>query len=154
MTDQQDNPSNTSDYQEIEYVVKEASRKKRTPLQRIGCVGLILLWLFVMMIPVFFFIMATEGDITIAHSNDVPDRHQHPRLQISLVSELDFRGFSITNSSLDRIDNVNLCIQTNVRYLLWQGEGDPASFCDCYTRPDADTAWQFEATTLGRCDQG
>lgn len=134
---------------QIEYVVKT---KKRTPLQRVGCAVLIIIWFVIMLIPMALIILAIEGNITVHHGRSVPDRHEHPRLQIRLITELDYRGFQITNSTLDQDSEANLCIQTNVRYILWQGDGEDAQFCDCYSRENPDRDWQFTGTTSGRCE--
>jgi len=144
-----ENPSEKNTYEQVEYVVKV---RKRSLLRRIGCFGLILVWLVIMLIPFGIFILAIEGDITISHSGDVPDKHQHPRLQVQLITEIDFRGLGITTSSVNQIDGKNLCIETNVRYLLWQGEGEPATYCDCYSRELTASTWSFTETILAQCE--
>ncbi len=136
----------TQEYPEIEYVVKV---KRPSLARRLGCFAMIGVWLVVMMIPFMLILLAVQGEIRLGHSGDVPDKHEHPLLQINLVMEIDFRGLNITHSSVNR-DGDDLCIQTNVRYLLWEGEGDPATFCDCYTRQGDD--WQFAQTTMQACD--
>lgn len=141
--------SETSEVPEnIEYVV---TVKKRTPLQRLGCGLMIVVWLLVMMLPMVMIVLAVEGEIIIAHTGDVPDKHEHPRLRVDLIMEIDYRGLQITNSTIARDGETNICIQTNVRYLLWQGEGDPARFCDCYMRPGAEADWSLESTVTESC---
>lgn len=133
--------------EEIEYVVVT---KKRSPLRRIGCGLLLVVWFTVLMLPLFLFILAVNGEIRIGHSGDMPDKHEHPLLELSLVMEADFRGLRITNAAVAQRDGEDaLCVQTNVRYLLWQGEGDPATFCDCYAR--AGENWELTETLMGAC---
>lgn len=153
MTDQDDAPQQevnaaSEAHPRIEYVIRE--RKRRwSPLQRVGCVLGLLLWLLVMTVPFLLFVLAIQGQITIAHPGDVPDGHEHPLLQVKLIMEPDYRGLNITNSSVQR-DGENLCVQTDVRFILWQGEGEPASFCDCYTQVNDE--WSLETTTIGTCE--
>lgn len=136
--------------EQIEYVVVEKPRRKwyRNP----GCVLGLIIWFFVMLLPLFFFILAVEGDITLQHGGDVPDKHEHPLLQIRLIMEIDYRGFGITNSTIQRDGENDICVETNVRYILWQGQGDPATFCDCYTRTEPDEAWTLTGTTMTGCE--
>lgn len=144
MSDEQQHP-------EIEYVVVEKQQRRR-PMRRVGCVLLVVVWFIVLMLPTVLFVLAVEGDITIARGDDIPDSHEHPLLQASLVMEADFRGLRITNTSLHNETDENLCIQTNVRFVLWQGEGDPATFCDCYTRDDPESAWLLDSTEMSPCN--
>ena len=134
---------------QIEYIVKV---KRRTPLQRLGCAALIGVWLVIMLIPLVLIILAIDGEITLSHGSSMPDRHEHPRLQIKLIKEPDYRGFQITNSTMKQVNEQNLCVQTEVRYFLWQGDGDNAQFCDCYNRGDGGEVWQFAETISGLCE--
>lgn len=133
----------------IEYVVIEKPRRKwyKSP----GCLFGLVVWFILMLLPLFFFILAVEGDITLHHRGDIPDKHEHPLFQISLIMTVDYRGFGITNSTLHHSGEDDICIETNVRYILWQGNGDPATFCDCYTRAENDT-WSLTGTTLTGCE--
>ena len=136
------------EYPEIEYVV---TVKKRSLVQRLGCFAVIVVWFMVMMIPFFFIVLAVNGEIRFGHSGDVPDKHEHPLLLISLVMEADYRGLSSTNSSVERPTYDDLCMETHVSYLLWEGEGEAATYCDCYTRDENDD-WQFTETTTQNCE--
>lgn len=139
-------------YPEIEYVVREQPPQRRSLLRRAGCGLLLAIWFLVLLLPLAFFILAIEGDITIARGSDIPDRHEHPRLQVRLISEADFRGLGFTTTSLDRDGDNALCIETRVRFLLWEGDGEPATFCDCYSRVDVEADWQLDVTTSGECE--
>ncbi len=139
-----------TDHPDIEYVVVEQSR--RSIWRRPGCLLGLLLWMVFLMLPLGLFILAIEGDITIYHGGGVPERLEHPRLQIRLVSEIDYRGLNVNTSSVNRSGSNTMCIQTDVRYLLWQGDGEAATYCDCYGRSDTESAWVFESTAAGQCD--
>lgn len=135
---------------EIEYVVVEG--KKRSPLRRVGCGIMLVFWFTVLLLPLVLFALAVNGDITISRSGDIPDSHEHPLFQASLVMEADFRGLRLTNTSLARDDDNNLCIQTNVRFLMWQGDGEASVFCDCYQRDNSNFEWELSSTTLATCE--
>ena len=109
-------------------------------------------WFLVLLLPMVLFILAINGDITIARSGDIPDKNEHPLFQASLVMEIDFRGLRLTNTSLARENEVNLCIQTNVRFVLWEGEGEDAVFCDCYDRDSSESVWELSSTAMTTCD--
>lgn len=150
MTD--NNTSQTEEtYPEIEYVVREVPRK-RSLLERVGCGALVLVWFAVLLLPLFFFVLAIQGDITIRHTGDVPDKLQHPRFQITLIMDADSRGLQFTRSGVNRYSATDLCLDTRVNYTLWQGQGAPARYCDCYTRETADEDWSFTESTQGGCE--
>lgn len=149
MSDENPTPDNEQ-YQQIDYVVKQTAQE-RSLLRRIGCGVLVVLWFAVLLLPIVMFFLAVQGDITIPRFDDVPDPQEHPLLQVRLVMEADYRGFGVTSTSVTESDN-ELCVQTNVRFLLWQGEGDPASFCDCYVRESDENEWVFASTAQGACD--
>lgn len=146
--DEQTQKPSTREQGDVEYVVVQ---KKRKIWNRVGCWAIVLTWFLVLLIPLVFFILAIEGDITIKRSG-VPDSYEHPLLQLSLIMESDARGLRVTNTSLHHPSDNNLCVQTNVRFLLWEGDGDSASFCDCYTRSDEDADWVFETYSDSACD--
>ena len=125
---------------------------RRSPLRRLGCLVLLLVWAVVMLIPFAFLIVAIRGEITILYGVNIPDRYEHPRIQIRLINEVDYRGFNVTNATLHYGRDNDLCIQTNVRFLLWQGEADAVEFCDCYTRNSDDDVWMLMNTSPGGCE--
>jgi hypothetical protein len=135
----------------IEYVVREQPQRKRSPLRRLGCGLLLAVWFAVLLVPLAFFVLAIQGDITIGRGGDIPSPEQYPRLQVWLVNEIDFRGLGILTTDISRPDEEDLCIQSDVRYLLWQGSGEPATFCDCYTRSTVDDDWTLQETVQGPC---
>ena len=139
--------------QPIEPAVKPmlVSPTQRKVLWRFGCLIGLLLWLVLMVIPPILFILAVRGDITLPRYGDVPNRHEYPLFQVKLIMEEDFRGLGLLNTKLYPDDDLNLCVQTNVRYLLWAGEGEPAVFCTCYNRENADLDWVLLETVRESC---
>jgi hypothetical protein len=139
----------SDDYPEIEYVVVE--KKPRAWYKRPGCLVGIVIWFIAMLLPLFLIALAAQEEITIQHSGDVPDKHLHPLLQVRLVMDADNRGLNITNATLHRKSDTAMCVQSNVRFVLWQGDGDPVTFCRCYERDAPDTDWSQVTTEQGDC---
>lgn len=127
---------------------------KRSLIARLGCWILVAIWFTVLLTPCAFFYLAGNGEIRIWHS-DIPEPEAHPRLLISLVSEIDDRGFRITNSTIiDPISDDNLlCAQTNVNYIFWQSEDKEqnAVYCECYQRESTELDWVFTEMIQGEC---
>lgn len=132
----------------VEYVFIE---RKRNPLRRLGCTILLILWFIFLLLPLFLFIMAVQKEITIAHAGDIPESYQHPLFQVQLVMEQDYRGLRIVNATLHNGTDTTICVQTNVRYVLWQGEGESATFCRCYERDNSESQWALSEQTLETC---
>lgn len=124
--------------------------KRRSPLQRLGCGMALVLWFTFLLTPCACIFLATQGEIIIPNGN-VPEPESHPLLQIDLISEIDYRGFRIVTTGLYGDTEDTVCVQSNISYVLWQGEGEPATYCDCYTRPSSDAAWGLTSTEQGGC---
>lgn len=142
-------PRQANEPVEIEYIIV---KKPVSRFRRVGCIIALVLWFSFLLLPLGLFILAVEGDITIARGDDIPEPSEHPRFQLKLIMEPDYRGISLVNTSLHRDGDQALCIQTNVRYVLWEGDGDPAVYCDCYVRARIDDDWTFVSTAVAACD--
>lgn len=124
-----------------------------TPRGKIGCAIGLVLWFIVMMTPCTLFWFGFGNEFIIPHAN-VPDAHEHPLFKLGLMMTADYRGLSITNSSIITTDDNALCVQTNVNFLLWENrnQDDPATvYCDCYARENRETSWQLLRTESGKC---
>jgi hypothetical protein len=132
----------------VEYIFIE---RKRNLLRRLGCTIMLILWFTFLLLPLFLFVLAVQQEITIAHAGDIPESYQHPLFQVQLVMEEDYRGLRIVNTTLHNSTETNICIQTNVRYVLWEGQGDPATICRCYERDNAKANWMLLEQTLETC---
>ncbi len=143
-----DNVAETKD----EEIHDSPQPKPRSRISRIGCWFLIAIWFLILLTPCALFALATQGEIRISHG-DIPDRVAHPRLLIDLISEPDFRGLRLVNSTISNASDRSICIQTNVRYLLWHGDatGQDAVFCDCYAREQTESTWALTETSIGEC---
>ena len=133
-------------------IVESPQPKPRSLISRIGCWFLVAIWFLILLTPYALFVLATQGEIRISHG-DIPDREAHPRLLIDLISEVDFRGLRLVNSTISNLSDTSTCIQTNVRYVLWHGDatGQDAVFCDCYVREQTESTWALTETLIGEC---
>ncbi|MCY3866569.1 MAG: hypothetical protein OXG68_14120 [Chloroflexi bacterium] len=122
--------------------------------RRLGCGLVLLFWFALLLTPCSLFYLAANGEIRLGH-REIPQPHAHPLLLVSLVSETEDRGLRIENSWIveSQADGGMLCVETAVRFLLWQysGGNQNVSFCDCYRRQDADASWEFVSTYGGVC---
>ena len=129
-------------------------RPQRSLLSRLGCGFLLVIWFVILLTPCGLLYLASNGAIRISHT-DIPDSYEHPRLSIELITEIKSRGLRIVNSSVvdNNLDDNLMCIQTNVRFLLWQTNEDnqDTSYCDCYERTNSDSGWTFNQTILDSC---
>lgn len=129
-----------------------AQRPRRNPLRRLGCGLALIVWFGILLIPGFLLMLAMQEEVAIWHGGDFPEREYHPALQISLLMDIDTRGVNITRSYIATSSgDTAACVETQVSYVLWQGRGDPATYCDCYTRATAGEAWTYTGTEQGRC---
>ena len=122
--------------------------------RRLGCGSILLLWFTLLLTPCSLFYLAANGEIRLQH-RDIPQPHAHPLLLVSLVSEADDRGLRIENSWIadSQTEGEMLCVETAVRFLLWQysGGNQNVSFCDCFRRQDQEANWEFLTTYGGVC---
>ncbi|MBE0690084.1 MAG: hypothetical protein IH587_08195 [Anaerolineae bacterium] len=131
---------------QVRYVPSSAPQK-RSPLRRPGCIAALLIWFaLLILIPVAFFTILTRGEITVS-TGDVPDQ----QARLWLISNADERGFGYSNAWAASRSDVALCLQTDVRYWLWQGSAESVTFCDCYERVDTTADWSFTGGSGGAC---
>ncbi len=127
------------------------TKARRGVLGRLGCGLGLIVWLIVMLIPGFLFLLAIQQEISIWHGGGFPERDYHPALQIKLMMDIDTRGVSITRSYTAVSEDNATCVETQVQYILWQGRGEPAAYCDCYTRASLQGDWSYRGTQQGAC---
>jgi hypothetical protein len=121
--------------------VKKMSRRRRWML---GC-G-VALWFAFLMLPCFFFVMLIQGQITIT-TGDLPDQ----TFRIWLVNEARQRGFGIAVPSTHAGEGEQTCLQTNVSFISWVGSGEPATYCECYSRAAGESGWTLQSTNAAAC---
>ena len=131
-----------------------APAKRRSKARRFGCGLALLLWFTLLMTPCALFYLAATGEIRLEHG-DIPQAHAHPLLLLSLISERDDRGLRIETSRIatGQPAGLTLCVETAVRFLLWQysGGNQNVSYCDCYARQTPESAWELSNTSGDVC---
>jgi len=80
-------------------------------------------WLLVMLFPVVAVVLATQGQIQIGE-----EAHSHVRLFLLQERGTEGVGFEWTR----RVQEPPGCTQSSLIYVLWEGEGDNATYCQCY----------------------
>lgn len=131
----------------------ELPAPQRGCLGRLGCGAIFFIWLFFILLPTFLLILAFQGEIGFWHGGDMPEPEAHPMLLVRLVMDIENQGFSVTSSSVSEQTETAICVQTHVRFLLWEGDGDSVGYCDCYTRASARTSWLYNTSTPGSCGE-
>lgn len=116
---------------------EEAAPRRKSPLHRIGCAALVAIWLLVMLLPCFLIMLATQQEIIISQG-ELPGQE----IRVRLIMEIDQRGIGLWTTQTVQGELGDICLITTVGYILWEGEGEPAQYCVCYTRADATAAWQ------------
>lgn len=118
---------------------------------RIGCFAGVFIWSLIMLIPGFFCAIAFQGELALWYGDSMPDSAEHPVIQVKLISEIEASGFIITNSYITGGDDTATCVQSNITYLLWNGDGENAQYCQCYERESVEENWVYQQTILGTC---
>ncbi|MBK9122882.1 MAG: hypothetical protein IPM16_07130 [Chloroflexi bacterium] len=125
----------------------------KPPMTVRGCLwraGCLIIWFPLILLPIVLLALAVQGEIALWHRSDFPDSHEHPFLQAKLLMDIDTRGLNLTRSFIASGEGSDaVCVQTYVSYMLWQGEGEPSSYCDCYAR--SGERWALQSTAAGDC---
>ncbi len=118
--------------------------RRRSPLRRPGCVLGIIIWFMLLLSPCIVVILASRGEVSIS-TGSAPEQH----LRIWLVQEARQRGLGISTASVFEQDEDAICVQTNVSFLMWQGEGESSAYCECYQQ--SDSGWQTTSLEQNAC---
>jgi hypothetical protein len=134
-----------ADKVQVRYV--PAPPRKPNRVRTVRRITLLILWFALMLLPLFFIIMVTQGQV-IVPLGDAPEHE----LRVWLVSEARMRGFGIANAWEAARTETAVCVEHDVRFLLWMGEQEPSRYCECFARADASAAWSFESGGPGECE--
>ncbi len=127
------------------YVAAPVKKMRRSRRWLLGC-G-VALWFAFLMLPCFFLVMLTQGQISVT-TGDLPDQ----AIRVWLVNEARQRGFGIAVPSTHAGNSGQMCLQTDVRFLSWMGSGEPAVYCECYERSSDAEAWSLVSTAQAGCE--
>ncbi|MCC7449348.1 MAG: hypothetical protein IT324_18160 [Anaerolineae bacterium] len=103
--------------------------KSSRVFKRLGCGVLLVLWFTLLLTPCLAIVLATQQEIVLTHS-DIPNDD----FRIWLVQDAKQRGVAISNSRRVDLPDNRACTLISVSFLMWQGKGDPTSYCSCYQR--------------------
>lgn len=106
-------------------------------LRRLAYFLIFLIWLLVMLFPVVAVVLATQGQIQIG-------RESESHLRLFLLQESGNEGIGIEWTR--HVQEPPRCAQSSLIYLLWEGEGENATYCQCY-----DEAGAIVVSTPGAC---
>jgi hypothetical protein len=127
-------------------LTEETQTPRRRPIRRIGCTIALVIWFTILLLPCFLIVFAVQQQIVISQGG-APGQE----LRIWLISEAEQRGFGVSSTSVRQTNANALCVQTDVRFLLWAGSADPVNYCDCYERTNAESEWSLTNTSTGVC---
>ena len=116
----------------------------RFRLRRVGCGILVAVWFLLLLTPCLFVFLVTNQEIVLTHS-DVPNDN----FRIWLIQEANQRGVAVSNARRVTAANNAVCTLTDVRFIMWQGKGDPNHYCSCYVQQDS--AWTSIAEGTEAC---
>ncbi len=92
-------------------------------LRRLIYLLIIIVWLIIMSFPIFALVLASNQQIQLGSD---PNRH----LRVFLVDVDEASGIGIEWARNARSNNT--CTKTSVNYILWEGEAESVTFCQCY----------------------
>jgi hypothetical protein len=78
------------------------------------------LWLLVMSLPVTMVVLARNGSVQIGNEN-------RTNLRLFMVQEDRENGVGVAITRATR----EKCLRTSLVYLMWEGEGENSSYCQC-----------------------
>lgn len=121
---------------------QETEAPRPSLIRRAGCgVGLIV-WFVVMLLPCILITLAVRGEITV-NTGGAPEQY----VRVWLIIEARERGLGISNAWVAPADDL-LCVQTDVNFVLWEGNADSIHYCKCY---DPQSATRMLSMTAGVC---
>jgi hypothetical protein len=106
-------------------------------------------WVVVLMIPFSLVMLAVMGEFSFPVLGNFPDN----RARVWMVMERDERGVAYSVPSVAAREETSLAVQTNVRYLLWEGENEALQYCQTYTRESSADAWALAGSSEGACGE-
>jgi len=110
--------------------------------------GGVLLWVVILLIPLSVMLLAIRGEFRFDLPGDAPNRE----MRVWMVMEKDQRGIAYSRPFVVDRDTEEIAVQTNVRYMLWEGDSETVSYCQSYTREGAAASWAMAGSTEGACE--
>lgn len=132
---------------EVQSEVQPEAPQRKPPglLRRFGCLILLVCWFSFVLSPCILITLAQQGEITLSQG-ELPGQN----IRVWLIMEIDERGVGISSTSQHEINGAQ-CLQTDVNFVLWEGEAESVSYCECYSRDDTASTWNLTSSQQGVC---
>lgn len=119
---------------------------RMSTVRRVGCGLMVVLWFAVLLLPCFLVTLAVQQEIVIGRSGAPGEL-----LRVWLIMEPDQRGVGVSTTALSEPGADQLCVQTDTRFVLWQGSEPPRVYCECYQRAASEGQWSLMSMENGVC---
>ena len=120
---------------------------RRSPLRRLGCTIAVIIWFIVLLTPCLCIVLASQGEIAV-RLGDVPGQS----FRLWLLNESRQRGIGISRPSVyASAEQSQVCIQTDVSFILWMGSAEATIYCECYTQFDNNAGWELVSNQQAAC---
>lgn len=120
---------------------------RRSPLRRLGCTIAVIIWFIVLLTPCLCIVLASQGEIAV-RLGDVPGQS----FRLWLLNESRQRGIGISRPTVYASEEQNqVCLQTDVSFILWIGSAEAITYCECYTQLDDNAAWELLSNLQTAC---
>lgn len=123
-----------------------AASQPRSRRRRLLLSVALVIWFTLLLLPCVLFTLAINQEIVIS-TGDLPGQ----QLRVWLVMEPMQRGLGYSFASVAQRSENSACLTTNNGFLLWQGRGEPASYCECYERASAAEPWTLASVDMAAC---
>jgi hypothetical protein len=104
----------------------------------------LVIWFLVLLSPCFLIVLAVRGEISIT-TGSAPEQ----RIRVWVIQEAGQSGVGFSNVDIHQTADDALCVQTNVRFLLWRGHAEPTQYCECYEQ--VESGWRTTSVNQGVC---
>ena len=94
-------------------------------LRRLAFVLLLFAWAVIMAFPVVAVLLATQNQLQIGEE-------QGRRVRLFLLQEPEQEGIGFEWARPAEREGEAQCLQTSISYLMWVGEGQNVTFCQCF----------------------
>ncbi|MEM6285460.1 MAG: hypothetical protein AAF787_24935 [Chloroflexota bacterium] len=106
----------------------------------------IIAWVIILLVPFLLVVLAMRGNVEVNLPGDVPEN-----LRVWMVMEKDQRGVAFSLPTVAERTDEELQVQTNVRYLLWEGANEALAYCSTYSR--VDDSWSLAGVSEVACGE-
>ncbi len=115
--------------------------------RRLGCGAVIFMWLICFLIPCAVVGVVSQGGLAIT-TGDLPNQ----QFRLWLIMERREAGLGMQTATAHyRDDGLQACLDTEIRFWLWDGEGQPTRYRELYERETVNDTWMYTAVNEGDC---